>query len=629
MPDTKLAFFECIDKNVLKEVKICLDTGNIVYYFESNVKITVPTKGKLVSISDVVLDMSILSSSGKHTHNIIDRFFSEKFSKSNLIKNTRSLIKADYVVDMYRKYIFDKLFIRTRMEYIINALCSRHKADKCVFYTFDGLGFHASEYSVLNNNTKVVKLKHSLFFRIKNAVRKLLYPFYPLYMILMKFGGISFNKKRKYFSLGLNISHPKSIFAMNYYTESIMIGDELTKDDILFLDSSPKNVNIAEYKKRGYNYYLVQDSRSAFSMSLISKFLFRFLPFFIKSLLFTFFESGPNAFISAKAASDFILWNIVCDRFEIRNYARWYQLENQSKIAVLRENNTKTWYIYPDCSSPAEYDPNFDTNIKSDPYFTMMHYDYGVFYGERLYNNLKNQRNFFDKYVFTGISFSQIDHEIMTGKLPSKIKGIISKKIPKGNYKFVSVFDTTIDNSDAVKIEDGIKFGEDMLKLLNDFPKIVILFKAKKELEITPKLAPVYKKLENHERCIMFYRYGDAGISAPEVIAVSNLVISAPFTSTSIEALGCKKRAIFYDPASRYTDKRLYYQDKFPNFVASGYDHMKELVKFWLYQTDDAALEKYLKDHIKQEFDPYLDGRGLSRLRKILKEGISDEIIVR
>ena len=103
------------------------------------------------------------------------------------------------------------------------------------------------------------------------------------------------------------------------------------------------------------------------------------------------------------------------------------------------------------------------------------------------------------------------------------------------------------------------------------------------------------------------------------VIAQSDFRISAAYTSTTAEALGARKRAIYYDVAG-YDIGDKYYFNRFPNLVAHSYEELKQLVHYWMHEVTDEEFDDFLNTYVKGEIDPYLDGKALSRLRKLLME---------
>ena len=100
-----------------------------------------------------------------------------------------------------------------------------------------------------------------------------------------------------------------------------------------------------------------------------------------------------------------------------------------------------------------------------------------------------------------------------------------------------------------------------------------------------------------------------------EAIAHSDLIVSACFTSTTIEALGARKKAIYFDASNRFKG---HYYDKFPKLVAHGYNELSDLVKYWLYDIKDEEFGEYLKSHVKGEIDAHVDGMAITRFRELL-----------
>jgi hypothetical protein len=111
--------------------------------------------------------------------------------------------------------------------------------------------------------------------------------------------------------------------------------------------------------------------------------------------------------------------------------------------------------------------------------------------------------------------------------------------------------------------------------------------------------------------------WGEDGISAAEVIAASDFVISCSYTSPTAEALGALVKAIYYDVAGHDIGDKYYYNN-YPNFVAHNYEELKKLTNYWLNEITETEFEKFLHTYVKDEIDPYLDGKALTRLRKLL-----------
>jgi len=134
-------------------------------------------------------------------------------------------------------------------------------------------------------------------------------------------------------------------------------------------------------------------------------------------------------------------------------------------------------------------------------------------------------------------------------------------------------------------------------------------------------LADIYGELDAHPR---FYLPPDAS-STSEVIALSDLTISFAYTSTAIETLAARKKGIFYNPSGKL--KSLYY-DSIHGLVCHDYQSLFAMSKKLLYETSEAQYDEYLERYIKGALDPFLDGKGITRMRSfIANHKESDELL--
>jgi polysaccharide biosynthesis PFTS motif protein len=384
---------------------------------------------------------------------------------------------------------------------------------------------------------------------------------------------------------------------------------------VLFIDHSPKGINMKDYQEHGWNYTNIYLDKEAMTWDLFfHKIIRRFLPTWSKTVLYSFFENLLIIETNKTILLDYIIWNIFTDNYIIENYMKRLLPDTASKIHILSQSSIKTWLIFPDNTS-IDYYLDWDEKKQNQTLFSFMYYDYAVMYGNITVKFFKKHRNFIKEYIANGVLFSQIAQEIKKGKLSSPLNDIIKqKKLPK---KLIGVFDTSVSDIGMIKIKDGVQFGKDILKILEDFPDTGIIFKAMKWPGFTPELDLIYDKIKNHERCLMFYMWGDKGISVAEVIAASDFVISCSYTSPTAEALGARVKAIYYDVSGHDIGEKYYY-NRYPNFVAHNYKELKKLMNYWLNEVTNDEFEEFLIKYVKDEIDPYLDGKALTRLRKLL-----------
>jgi polysaccharide biosynthesis PFTS motif protein len=411
--------------------------------------------------------------------------------------------------------------------------------------------------------------------------------------------------------------HPENILLMNYFGNDIFLDEaELPKEDVLFIVPWERDKIDLETRKK-FNCVSAYDGRDVISSDLYwNKIMRRFIPAWFKSILFSLFENPLVIKTNTSILLHYILWNVFLNNYGINNYVKKLNPDDQAKIHILSQHGVKTWFVYPD-NTTTDYFLDWEESKKNQTLFSFLNFDYAVVYGNTVERYFKKHRNNIKRYVKTGVLWSQIACELQEGKLKSPIFDIVKERRLPG--KIVGVFDTTPADYGPYKIRDAIRFGNDILKLLDEMPDIGIVFKAVKRPESTPYLASIYDRLKNHERCLLFYPYNKEGISAVEVVTVSDLVVSAAYTSPTAEALGARKKAIYYDVAGHDIGDK-YYFNRFQNFVAHNYEELKKLVKYWLYEIADKEFDDFLNKYVKDEIDPYLDGKALTRLRKLLME---------
>jgi polysaccharide biosynthesis PFTS motif protein len=632
MIQKKIVFFEEINGAYNSILFKYLEKGFLVYYFRMDEKYGKKEKiqrkvdsTEIKDLSSKNFEYSLSRKASSLAHENVDDIFDKFFSSSPSIANMIKLLDFPEVVDAYKKELLLKLGEIYVIQLKINTIIKNTSPSQIDFIPNEDYEIHSDSTSLLNKKIEIIKysnvrIKIKNFFErlftdnIKSPKKGLLPLFYPIYLFFKKFKGISNEKNPRKFKVGISVNHPRGLFEMNYHYNAILIDNKnLPKEDVLFIDESG-DINIKEYKKRGYNFTKLRDDREGISLDLLSKIIKTFLPIWFKTLYLSLLKEPTFIDSKRRILQDYILWNIFIEKYKIDNYVRQALPDDISKIHLLTQNGIVTWFIFPDCSS-VDFYLNWDRSLKNLTLHSFMFYDNAIVYGKVIERLLKKHRNNIKNYIKVGILYSQIIHELEEGKLKSSLPSIIQgKKMP---VKIIGVFDTSYGGEAPLKIIDGIRFGEEILRLLDEYSNIGVIFKAKKEVELTPFLIPIYEKLKKHNRCIFIARYDETGISFPEVIAVSDLVISASFTSPSGEALGARKKAFYYDVAGYYVGEGYYY-NRFPNFVAHSFEELKKLVNYWLYEVTDEEFNNFLNTYVKDEIDPYLDGKALSRVRKLL-----------
>lgn len=613
---TKIVFFDNINIRCKTNIEQYLEKDYTIYYFKCEksflndfeIKYYIKYK-RIIDVSSMIWKYELHCQAAFFAHENVDAIFEKYYSSNKSIKISYTLLGCSIEL-MYKKELLLLLEQLYEIELRINKIIEVKKATEIIYIPKRYIEIHTDILSPIQKNIKIIDFEKTNFIdKIKNIALL----GYPIFLILKKIKGISINKSRKEFTVGISIGpHKRSIFEMNYWTEHFFLDEkEFPKEQVIFIDENGYK-NISGYRQNKYNYTRLTDDRETISLDMLNKVITKFIPAWVRLLFISLSEPPFMIKTNRMVLTDYIKWNFFNDNIRIQNYVKRLLPDNISQIHILQINNIKTWFVFFDNTSH-DYYLDWDGNKKNNTLFSFMYYDFAIIYGDIVERFFKKHRNFIGAYIKIGIVYGQIVHQLESGTLKSTIPlELKNKKFPK---IILGIFDTSYSNWGHITPDDGIRFGSEIIKLLNEFPNMGIIFKSIKPPELVPQLNPIYNKLKNHERCLLYYMWEN--ISASEVIACSDLVISAAYTSTSAEALAAKKKAIYYDVAGNDIGDKFYY-NRYPNFVAHNYEELKNLINYWMNQVTESEFEKFLNTYVKDEIDPYLDRMALTRMRRLL-----------
>jgi len=123
----------------------------------------------------------------------------------------------------------------------------------------------------------------------------------------------------------------------------------------------------------------------------------------------------------------------------------------------------------------------------------------------------------------------------------------IKKHQNKNLVPVVAIFDDSYKNTETIKsVGDGIKFLEDVTKLLNSH-KVVAIFKPKrKPNEVHPEYKKAMLKFMSHPNVLVTYN------DIPTVISKSDFVISVAYSTGGAVAQANNTSMIYYDPSGQF-----------------------------------------------------------------------------
>ena len=323
--------------------------------------------------------------------------------------------------------------------------------------------------------------------------------------------------------------------------------------------------------------------------------------------------------------NDFWFWTGFCERYNVANLVSSvdFGFNHIGRNIILNRNGTHTWYYLDSLNTGEASLASRNGEPYKMPFWSFLHYDSCVTWNDRHAAYFGAHKQQISEYISVGCLWSEHVRLVRSGKIKSQFKEMLSKAGYMPHHKLVAVFDHSYGAISITNYKDGAAFLLDLEQLVNDDPEIFLVLKEKKPrrflkhdfwFSMNPDGDAVEKILERLESHPRIYLPG-YDVSPSELIALADLTISLPFTSTTLEALGVGSKSIFYDPSAKFLDA---FNSQIPGLVAHGYAQLQTQVETLLYNTSEEYYQEYLENQIRPILDPYLDGMALTRFRDLL-----------
>ena len=445
-------------------------------------------------------------------------------------------------------------------------------------------------------------------------------------------------KKFLAYEYAIPITNPKFQFRFekNRVFDFLLDHNKIRKDNTVFLILSHVDKKVlAKLEHGGYSAVDCQ-SRSVFISSQFGfgkngKTILRKLFWFIfQNFFYAPLESRyivPDTLVLIRG---YLQWTMILDKLTFSHYITFNDetIPHIGRNIRLNDYGVETWY-YAHSSSIGAMHTNKEIDMFKRRHWlwTFLLYDNYIGWNKRVIQYQKLHHQKIKNYHNVGCLWSEFfpDSDKVSGVksyLHTRAEG---HKEVKDNTKVISFFDTSFFDGviSEYPLRDGIKFYKDIFRLLSEDPSLFGIIKEKKPetaysnkpfFSYSPdniEYAKILNELRDHPRCCV------TGYNADPVtiINVSDLIVTYAFSSSTIEAIGLRKKAIFYDPADRF---RGYYYDEIPDLVAHGPKELKCLINKLLYETTHEEYGDYLNKTMLNKVDDYLDGRAITRFRNLL-----------
>lgn len=500
-------------------------------------------------LSSILCDKTFNIHYSKKFINCFNHIFSKNFGLSILKQNlTLKFINIFKVTILVRK--LKKHFNLHNFEIIVNSSNINY-------------GFYEKIYKKYTRLTEYKINKQQLtFFSFINFLKNL-YGFLNLLILPEKILLINFSNW-----LFSNTSNKKKfsncfILSENQYLDSSLISplsfikniDKDAHDSIFVIENSKNNKWIKTFLNlKGINIVFLDLKKNKLYLSFynvlkifISLFKFRFI------LLIKFYYLFQNSFLIYKNINRKVLWDFILInynfKFSFRSMQPGYLIDN----FFFQNHNVKTYFIY--YSNHGQI-LRKKINVKKSEYFQ---YSYLNFYGLISSNySIKwfaNQQNNFKNFINIGVfNTHTIFSKITNKKLLRK-----NLNIPN-DLKVISFFDNSIGNNGMISLNAYLSFLNSMI-IASNIENYKLIFKSKKTLNqllaIKNKLLQkILKQVTNNHNIIYA---NNLNVSVEEIISISDLVISLPYSSIGYESYAANKKTLILDYDNNYNENHIFF----------------------------------------------------------------------
>lgn len=329
---------------------------------------------------------------------------------------------------------------------------------------------------------------------------------------------------------------------------------------------------------------------------------------------------------AAHLLREYWVWNSFAGRYRVGQFVTYadFSIRQIGRNILLNREGTQTWYYLDTKNLGALNFHNPDPGVRRHHYWGYLYYDNFVAWSHRVAEYHQAHHQQIGEYHVVGSIWSEHVRQFREGECNSRLRQQLGALGYSPELKLIAVFDSSYNDFSRTTYRDGVVFAEALEKLLEDLPGILIVWKEKKPRWIhrtvrelksgeqgATDLLQTYARMASHPRC----HFAGYDIASSELLASCDIAISFPFTSSTVEALGARLRAIFYAPNEKYFGS---YFETIPDLVARRPEELRRLVQKWLYEVPEEEFDRYLDGQLLHRFDPYLDARGLSRFRQLL-----------
>lgn len=418
-------------------------------------------------------------------------------------------------------------------------------------------------------------------------------------------------KQRENYAFGITIVSPRQLTDSHREGDFLLDGSRITRDNTIFIPTVPLS-------SAAKNWVVNRGMRIGDGVLPSMATVGRIWRHGLALLLWALFAPEWMVQTAVKLLYEFGYWEGFCRRYKLTHLVSHsdFGVRHIARNIVLKAHGTQTWYFTDTVNTSAVY----WRDVAGEPYlhhaWTYLYYDHFVSWDESHTGFHRRHAQRVGTYHTVGCLWSEHVRILKeSGDLGGLRRCLFPGGLPAG-VKVIAVFDSTYDDQVPTTYEDGLEFATGIERLIEDIPDIVCIWKEKKPRayhvgRTSVPLGAAYDRLVAHPRV----RFVDARFGTAEVLALCDLAISFPFTSTTVEGWGAGIRSLYFNPSGKFAGT---WYTRIPGAVVHGYEALLMQVRTLLFEVNDEEYRRYLEQCVAKGIGMPLDGFAISRFRDLL-----------
>lgn len=442
----------------------------------------------------------------------------DKVLKRNLLINTEDILRTVYLYEKIKKeYELDNFYI-------------------CHFFNDLELYNYLKNKNFISDKIKISKIYY-LANKIYLFLEKIFFFFNLIILPEKVFLFCRKNIKKKYNAI-FNVDEEPTSSESIY----VQIRQKLKKNSLIIKDIKLKESFFKKsYKKNKYlNFFFL---KNIFSKISLFSYVTEFYPNYFLERFSLIFSLNSNYKELYRYFCNKICWEIFFYSFEVNKCLTAMSPWDLTSQYIQKKNSKETIFLYFSST------PHLTKTIKSEKGVDHLQYNF-MNYSTLISNNIS--KKYLDKkinYFNNFLDFGNYESSLVINY--KNQKNFLKKKYKLDQKKFtIGLFDNSIGFTGVLSSSEYLKYLKYLNYLVSKYKNYLFIYRKKNQLNFFSSETHNYKDLNSELKKLYNQKnFTDLNyeISAPEIISVSDIVLSQPFSSIIFDSLLAHKTTIIFD----------------------------------------------------------------------------------